>query len=58
MISTGPYAQYCVMRRAAERVTVIPNHACAVTNLHDVVYGVRGDRVERVLQVAARGKVQ
>ena len=41
-----------------ERVVVIPNHACAVTNLHDVVYGVRGDRVERVLQVAARGKVQ
>jgi D-serine deaminase-like pyridoxal phosphate-dependent protein len=44
--------------RIAERVTIIPNHACVVTNLHDLVYGVRGDRVERVLQVAARGKVQ
>lgn len=44
--------------RIGERVTVIPNHACAVTNLHDVVYGVRGDRVERVLEVAARGRVQ
>ena len=41
-----------------ERVIVIPNHACAVTNLHDVVYGVRGDRVERVLRVEGRGKVQ
>lgn len=44
--------------RIGERVTVIPNHACAVTNLHDVVYGVRGDRVERVFRVEARGCVQ
>ena len=41
-----------------ERVTIIPNHACAVTNLHDVLYGVRGDRVERVFKVEARGRVQ
>jgi D-serine deaminase-like pyridoxal phosphate-dependent protein len=41
-----------------ERVTVIPNHACAVSNLHDRVYGVRDGRVERVFTVAARGKVQ
>ncbi|MGD9510912.1 MAG: D-TA family PLP-dependent enzyme, partial [Geminicoccaceae bacterium] len=44
--------------RIGERVTVIPNHACAVTNLHDVVYGVRGSRVERVYRVAARGMVR
>ena len=36
---------------------MIPNHACVVSNLHDVVYAVRGERVERVLPVAARGKV-
>jgi D-serine deaminase-like pyridoxal phosphate-dependent protein len=41
-----------------ERVTIIPNHACAVSNLHNVVYGVRGNRVERAFAVAARGKVQ
>jgi len=41
-----------------ERVTLIPNHACAVSNLHDRVYGVSGNRVERVFTVAARGKVQ
>ena len=40
-----------------ERVTVIPNHACVVSNLHDTVYAVRGGRVERVLPVAARGRV-
>ena len=45
-------------RASASAVSIIPNHACAVTNLHDVVYGVRGDRVERVFEVAARGKVQ
>lgn len=41
-----------------ERVTIIPNHACVVSNLHDLVHGVRGDRVERTFQVAARGRVQ
>jgi D-serine deaminase-like pyridoxal phosphate-dependent protein len=41
-----------------ERVTVIPNHACAVSNLHDRVFGVSGNRVERVFAVAARGRVQ
>jgi D-serine deaminase-like pyridoxal phosphate-dependent protein len=44
--------------RIGERVTIVPNHACAVTNLHDAVYGVRGDRVERVFRVEARGRVQ
>lgn len=41
-----------------ERVTVIPNHTCAVTNLHDVIYGVRGERVERAFRVEARGRVR
>lgn len=44
--------------RIGERVSIIPNHACAVTNLHDTVYGVRGDRVEQVFKVEARGRVQ
>jgi D-serine deaminase-like pyridoxal phosphate-dependent protein len=41
-----------------ERVTVIPNHVCPVTNLLDEVVGVRGGRVETVWKVAARGKVK
>jgi D-serine deaminase-like pyridoxal phosphate-dependent protein len=44
--------------RIGERVTIIPNHACVVTNLHDHVYGMHGDRVERVFRVEARGRVQ
>jgi D-serine deaminase-like pyridoxal phosphate-dependent protein len=39
-------------------VHVIPNHCCVVSNMVDEVYGVRGDRVEQVWKVAARGAVR
>jgi D-serine deaminase-like pyridoxal phosphate-dependent protein len=41
-----------------ERVTVIPNHACATTNLHDEVVGIRQGKVEVIWPVLARGKVR
>ncbi len=41
-----------------ERLMVIPNHVCSTVNLHDEIYGVRGEQVETVWQVAARGKVR
>jgi D-serine deaminase-like pyridoxal phosphate-dependent protein len=41
-----------------ERVTVIPNHVCTTTNMHDEVYGVRQGKVEVVWPVLARGKVR
>ncbi|HEV8254870.1 MAG TPA: alanine racemase [Vicinamibacteria bacterium] len=44
--------------RVGERVRVLPNHACVVSNLHDVLVGVRGERVEAELAVAARGRVR
>ena len=44
--------------RVGERVRILPNHACVVVNLHDCLVGVSGDRVEAVLEVAARGKVR
>ena len=40
-----------------ERVSVIPNHCCVVTNLFDEFIGMRGDQVEVTWQVAARGTV-
>jgi D-serine deaminase-like pyridoxal phosphate-dependent protein len=40
-----------------DRVRVLPNHACVVSNLHDRVYGVRGEGIEAELAVAARGRV-
>jgi len=44
--------------RVGDRLTIIPNHACAVSNLHDRVHGVTGDRLERIFEVKARGRVQ
>lgn len=44
--------------RLGDRLRIVPNHVCATINMHDAVYGVRGDQVEVVWQVAARGRVQ
>jgi D-serine deaminase-like pyridoxal phosphate-dependent protein len=44
--------------RPGDRVRVIPNHICVAVNLHEQVYGVRGDTVEEVWRVDARGKLQ
>ncbi|MFB3778306.1 MAG: alanine racemase [Bryobacteraceae bacterium] len=44
--------------QVGERVRVIPNHICVVVNLHNTVYGIRGETVEQVWPVAGRGKLQ
>ncbi len=36
---------------------IIPVHTCVVTNLHNQLFGVRGDHIEVVWDVAARGLV-
>jgi D-serine deaminase-like pyridoxal phosphate-dependent protein len=41
-----------------ERVTVLPNHCCPVSNLFDRVVGHRNGTVELTWRVAARGMVQ
>ena len=41
-----------------ERVHIIPNHICVAVNLHDRVYGVRGEEVEETWKVDGRGKLQ
>jgi D-serine deaminase-like pyridoxal phosphate-dependent protein len=40
-----------------ERVSVIPNHCCTVTNLFDEFIGARNDQVEVTWQIEARGTV-
>lgn len=40
-----------------ERVSIIPNHACPVTNLFDEVHFVSGGQVLHTRAVTARGKV-
>jgi D-serine deaminase-like pyridoxal phosphate-dependent protein len=41
-----------------DRVRVVPNHSCVVSNLVDVIRLVDGDRVIDTLPVAARGRIQ
>jgi len=38
-----------------EKLRTIPYHACATANMHDEIYAVRGETVEAVWKVAARG---
>jgi D-serine deaminase-like pyridoxal phosphate-dependent protein len=44
--------------KIGEVVSVVPNHCCVVSNMMDELYGIRGDRVEAVWPVAARGMVR
>lgn len=41
-----------------DRLRVVPNHVCPCLNHFDVAYGVRGDRVELEIPIAARGKLR
>jgi D-serine deaminase-like pyridoxal phosphate-dependent protein len=41
-----------------DRIHVIPNHICVAVNLHEQVYGIRGEMVEEIWKVDARGKLQ
>jgi D-serine deaminase-like pyridoxal phosphate-dependent protein len=41
-----------------DRVRVVPNHSCVVSNLVDEVRLVEGERVVDTLPVAARGRIQ
>ena len=40
-----------------DRVRVVPNHSCVVSNLVDVIRVVEGDEVVETLPVAARGRI-
>lgn len=41
-----------------DRLRILPNHACVVVNLHDRLFGVRGEKLVAELPVAARGRVE
>jgi len=44
--------------RVGERLTIIPNHVCSTINMHDQIYGVRGQSVEAIWSVRGRGKIR
>ena len=43
--------------RIGDRLRIIPNHACVISNLFDKVNLVSGEAVVDVVPVAARGRV-
>jgi len=40
-----------------DRIRIVPNHACVVSNMVDQVHLLQGDAVVAVQDVAARGKI-
>ncbi|MBL8981057.1 MAG: alanine racemase [Gemmatimonadetes bacterium] len=42
--------------RVGDQVRIVPNHVCVVVHLNDTIHGVRGDQVESLWPVAARGR--
>jgi len=43
--------------KVGDVINIIPNHCCVCVNMHDKVYGIRGEDVEIEWPVAARGKL-
>ena len=41
-----------------QTVQVIPNHICATVNMHDAVFGYRGEEVVESWSVKGRGKIR
>jgi D-serine deaminase-like pyridoxal phosphate-dependent protein len=44
--------------RVGDKVSLLPSHCCGNVNLFDRLYAVRGERVEAIWEVAARGRSQ
>jgi D-serine deaminase-like pyridoxal phosphate-dependent protein len=42
--------------RVGDRVRLVPNHACIVVHLNDTMAGVRGEKLDRLIPVVARGR--
>ncbi|CEK14287.1 alanine racemase [Chthonomonas calidirosea] len=42
--------------RVGDKVRIVPNHACTCVNLHERMYVVKGEEVEDVWEIRARGK--
>jgi D-serine deaminase-like pyridoxal phosphate-dependent protein len=45
-----------IQLRVGQRLTIIPNHSCVISNLCDEVIGVRGDKIIKAILIDARGK--
>ena len=55
---TVDFSDCSVKPKIGDRITVIPNHCCSVTNLFNEIIALRDGSVETVWPVAARGTVK
>jgi D-serine deaminase-like pyridoxal phosphate-dependent protein len=53
----GTLALNGTVLNVGDRIRILPNHACVVSNLFDEVHLISGDKVIDILPVAARGRV-
>ena len=44
--------------KIGDRLRIIPNHVCVAVNMHESIFGVRGETVEQIWKVKGRGKLQ
>lgn len=44
--------------KVGDKLRVVPQHVCTCVNMHDRLYGIRGETVEVEWEIAARGKVR
>jgi D-serine deaminase-like pyridoxal phosphate-dependent protein len=42
--------------KVGERIEIIPNHACVISNLCDMVFGIRAEKIVAEIPIEARGK--
>ncbi len=42
--------------KVGDKIELIPSHVCTTVNLHDTFYALRGDSLEAIWPIAARGK--
>lgn len=41
--------------KVGQRIKIIPNHSCSVANMTDYLYGIRDEKVEKIIKVDIRG---
>jgi D-serine deaminase-like pyridoxal phosphate-dependent protein len=44
--------------KVGQRLRVLPNHVCPTVNLHERMYGFRGEKIETIWEIKGRGKIQ
>jgi D-serine deaminase-like pyridoxal phosphate-dependent protein len=43
--------------KVGDKLRIVPFHVCTCVNMHDTMYGIRGEHVEAVWKIAGRGKL-